>query len=229
MLNRSVVPHVILGGLLLTALARGVEAQACFGLAPRGGVAYENIRYSVGTGHAVNAGVAAGHVALGGSARVVRINDVADGYEGGIRIAGIIPISRVQLCPGIGVNYRHDDWVTRQNATLATDQLALRAGAGIGMEQPIYKGFSLIPSVGVHYQFDVYKFDVKSTSANEITTTGDTVSRVAIDYGLVARYRFLYVGVSAARFSDAQGIRPSVARYIIGFAFGNSSPKRRED
>lgn len=217
------------GALCLTALLlpQTVHAQACLGTPNRGGIAYENVRYSVGTGHGAAAAFVPGRLAIGAHANTRTTSDATSGFEGGGRFAVVLPVSRVQVCPGIGADFYRDTWTVSGATEVKTSRLTGRAGVGIGLEQPVYKGIAIIPSVGVHYQFAATKFDAE-IPGQEVVTTGDTTSKVVINYAIVARYRFVFSGVSAFRHSDGEGRRPAAARYFVGFAFGGSNGKNND-
>src|SRR4051812_41033245 len=79
-----------------------LSAQACLGTPSGGGVAYDYLRYGFGSnGHGATAAVRAGRIALGANFNTRTINPTSSGTGGGGRIAGIINIWKLQLCPGI--------------------------------------------------------------------------------------------------------------------------------
>ena len=202
-------------------------AQACLGTPTRGGIAYQNVRYTVGSGHGATAAFAPGKVAFGAHFNTRTNNAEKSGNEGGGRFAVVVPLGRVQLCHGIQASFYSGTWNAPAGVEVKSQVLTAKAGAGIGLEQPIYRGLSIIPSVGVHYAFTVTKFDVNPPSG-EVTTSGDTLSQVAIDYAVLARFRFIYGGVSGLRYADTKGGAPAMARYIIGFAFGGNRAAKKD-
>ncbi len=208
----------------LAAYSSTAHAQVCFGAPAKGAAAYEYVRYSVGTGHGGSISTTAGRLALGANFNTRSMRNPlssASGFEGAGRAALVIALGKVKLCPGIAVGYAKLSKELIDDLKLSDQQLFARGGVGVGLEQHVYGGVSIIPSLGVHYDFTATKFDVDATGGKN-ETTGDTLSRVAIDYSLGLRYRFVYLAASALRYSDTGGGRPVRGRFIVGFAFGGA-------
>ena len=92
-----------------------------------------------------------------------------------------------------------------------------------GFEQEVYNGVSLIPFLGVDYDFTAFVFTLDTPDASEDELSGDTLSHVNIQYGFIAQYKTFYAGMSADRYSDTKGINQYQARWVVGVSFGNSS------
>jgi hypothetical protein len=216
----------------LTALAAGASrlgAQVCNGTPAHGGAAYEYARMSVGSSQGLNATLAGGRTALGAGFAIRDVGDDVTGQQGSLRFSLVFPAGKVAICPGLGLVYQHDTWDAPNDAKLTTHNLGARAGVGLGFEQDVYHGFSLSPYVVAQYEFAVSVFDLKVTSSDEVDaqTTGDTASRVQIEYGLIGRYHSLYAGIAAHRTSDTDGIRPYMARFLVGFAFSGGGRSKK--
>jgi hypothetical protein len=169
----------------------------------------------------------AGRVAIGVGLRTRDLESDATGQEYLFRLSLKFGAARVQICPGFGVGFARDEWSTPTGLTLTSNALTARAGAGIGFEQEVHKGLSAIPFVVVQYAFTATAFDLDDGIGGDAEITGDTLSRVDIEYGLMARYRFLYGGIAAQRNSERSGNHPYMARWIIGFAFKQQSARAR--
>lgn len=222
--TRNVIVSVRTAVLVSLVMPVPAFAQACLGTPSGGGVAYDYLRYSIGKGNGATAAVRAGHLALGANFGTRSTSPVSSGAGGGGRIGAVIPIWKFEFCPNLGGSYYGNTWNASNNATIKNSEFTVRGGAGLGIEQHVFKGIYLIPSMGLHYEFTAIKFDVTAPGA-KVTTTGDTLHHVAVDVALLLRYRFIYGGASARRFTDGQGPRAAVSRFIIGVALG-SPPKR---
>ena len=203
-----------------------LQAQACFGTPSRTNVAYEYGMLSFGQSNGVSAALVGGRTALGLALRTGEIDDL-DMQGADLRFSLKVPAGRVQICPALGVGYKS---LTSEPATdfkINSKTLSLRAGAGVGIEQEVYAGISLIPFVAARYEFSLVYIDVDAPNADpDDEISGDTLSRVDFEYGLTATWRMLYVGIAAQRNSDS-GSRPYFARYILGFTFGSGSSTRK--
>lgn len=217
----------VLGFVSLAALSKPARAQACFGMPSDGAVTYHHARYSLERGHGGGVSVTPGPlaIAVNGNTRS-RENEVVSttGFEGAGRVAIVLPVGRVQVCPGISLGYTKLTETHTAEFDVSNQQAALRGGGGIGLEQHVFKGIHIIPSLGVHYDFTAKKYDVIAEDGQN-ETTGDTLSRLSIEYSLGIRYRFAYAAAIAERYGDSKGSRPTKARWVVGFAFGGG---RRE-
>lgn len=204
----------IAAGLLLPATSEG---QLCHGL-PAKSIAFEYGRLAVGTSQGALA-------TLGGLELAARLRDISStysGHEGSLRYSVRIGSSRVQFCPSVGATYQRDTWDVSVGSSFTINALTLRGGGGIGFMQPVFRGVAVNPFVGVHYQFKATHFDAEGTPDENFEVSGDTLSEVEIEYGMMAHYRSFYGGVVAHRFAKYKGLAPYMARWIVGFSFSGS-------
>jgi hypothetical protein len=208
---------VVVVSVLVLSPSRRITAQACHGTPSGGSVGYEYGKMSVGQSQGLSGTLAGEHVALGAG---VALRDLGalTGQQASLRFSLILPVLAVRICPGLGLLYQHDTW-DQGDASLTVHNLSLRGGAGLGLDRHVYAGFSVNPFVVTQYEFNIVALDFSPPSADSVQLTGDTLSRVQIEYGLIGRYRFLYGGIAAHRTSDQKGIRPYMARYILGVSF----------
>jgi hypothetical protein len=213
--------------LALVLLARVVHAQACHGTPSGRSAAYEYAKMTVGSSQGVAGTLAGSHAALGAGFATRSVDDMT-GQQGSLRFSLRLPIGKLELCPGIGLIYQHDTWSPRTQVSVTAHNVSARAGAGLGFEQEITHGFSVTPFLVAQYEFalSIYQMDLSGSDSATTQLTGDTLSRAQLEYGLIARYRFLYGGVAAHRSSESKGSRPDMARWIIGIAFSPMLPRR---
>jgi hypothetical protein len=213
----------------LATEAKPIEAQACHGTPGGASVGYEYGKMSVGRSQGLSGALAGNRVALGAGAAVRDLGDFT-GQQASLRFSFILPVPGIRICPGLGLLYQHDTW-DRTDATLTAHNLSLRAGAGLGFEQHVAAGFSVNPFVVAQYDFTITALDFTPSGADSanVELTPDTLSRVQIEYGLIGRYGFLYGGIAAHRTGDQKGIRPYMARYIIGVSFSGIGGVKREE
>jgi hypothetical protein len=209
--------------VLSVAVPTLARAQACHGT-PRGTtLAYEYGTLNVGS----TQGLAAtfGGIKLG--ARLRDIDEDLSGKEADLRFSLVLGSSRFQVCPLFGLGFQQDKWDFDVGSTLTTNMLTLKGGVAVGTEIPVTGGLSAIPFVQVAYQFSAIHFDLEAPNS-EPEVTGDTLSLVDIEYGLVGRYRNFFAGVAANRDTDQEGIRPYQARWIFGFSFSGGSSSQAQ-
>ena len=206
-------------GVPLTA----IRAQPCLGTPTRGGVAYERGAASYSSSNGVAAALAAHRVSLSGAYRM-RDRGAArtSSNEADLRFALHIGISRLMLCPNIGLGYAAESWKPEPGVTFDSKRLVGRGGLGIGLEQPVYKGFAIIPFVSARYEFHVLYIDLTAPAGSTAEPAGDTLSVVDLEYGLMARFKFLFGGITAQRKSDSPGRHPYQSRLLLGVTFGGS-------
>ena len=153
--------------------------------------------------------------------------DRLTGQQGALRFSVVLPLLALRICPGLGAVYQHDTW-DRDDASLTVHNVSLRAGAGIGFERQLFAGLSVNPFVVTQYEFNLVALDFSPTGADSSTVhlTGDTLSRVQIEYGVMGRYRFLFGGIAAHRTGSQKGIHPYMARYILGVSFSGGRGRK---
>lgn len=205
--------------LPLALSASDLLAQACHGTPGRGGVAYEYGRFAFGHTQGVSGVLAGKRTALALGLRLRDLGSDYSGQEGAFRFSMIFPASKVQICPGIAIGYGRDVWDPEQGLSLTSHNVSLRTGAGFGLEQEVYRGFSVIPFFVAQYEFAITYFNIKVPDGTS-SVSGDTLSLLQMEYGLLGRYRMIYGGIAANRSSQTEGLRPNMARWILGFAFG---------
>ena len=203
--------------------ASTVQAQSCYGTPSRSSVAYDYGRVTLGEFHGGSATLIGARTALALSARVGSIDDL-DVQEGALRFGLQLPAGKVQICPALGLGLSRLTSETPQY-DLASNILSLRAGVGVGIEQEVYRGISLIPFLAARYEFNVLYVTVDAPNA-DVLESGDTTSTVDFEYGLMASWKILYMGIAAQRNLDS-GDRPYFARYVLGFTFGSGPLRRR--
>jgi hypothetical protein len=212
----------------LSAPIAPLTAQLCQGTPNHGGVAYERGRLDFGTTNGLSGAVSAEHVALSGAYRSIDLGQSVTGNASEGRLAMVFGGSHIQVCPGFGLEYQTLAWQTGIPATLNTRQLLGRAGVGIGVEQPVYGGVSLIPFAVVQYAYRIVDYKLNNTTAS-VQETGDTASRGDAEYGLIAHYKFVYGGYTARH--GLKNAPAYFARWVVGLAFsigggeGGSSPR----
>jgi hypothetical protein len=209
--------------------ASASAAQACHGTPGGASVGYEYGKMTVGHSQGVSGTLAGQCVAFGAGAALRDLGSLT-GQQAALRLSAILPVFAVRICPGIGAIYQHDTW-DRDDESLTSHTLSLRAGGAIGLERHVYRGLSLNPFVVTQYDFTLTVLDFAPSGADSsnVELTPDSTSYVQIEYGLTARYRFLYGGIVAHRTTDQKGSRPYMARYILGVSFsGFGGGMRRE-
>ena len=208
---------------LATAVPVMARAQTCHGT-PRGTtLAYEYGKLNVGN----TQGLAATFGAVRLGARLRDIDEDLSGQEFDLRFSIPIGAARFQICPLFGLGYQQDDWDFDVDSKLTSRMLTAKAGAAVGTEIPIAAGFSATPFLQVAYQFSAIKFDIEMPNS-EPEVTGDTLSFVDVEYGLVGRYRNFFGGVMANWNTDSDELRPYQARFIFGFAFSGAGGSRSQ-
>ena len=222
-----------------TAVPRTIiQAQPCLGTPTRGGIAYERGAASYSSSNGVAAAFAANHVSVGGGYRMRdRGPRTTSSNEADLRFALHIKVTRLMFCPNIGLGYAAESWKPEPAVTFDSKRLVGRGGIGIGLEQPVYKGFALIPFVSARYEFHVLYIDLTAPAGSTAEPAGDTLSVVDLEYGLMARFKFLYGGITAQRKSDSPGKHPYQSRLLLGVTFGgggkstspSSSPAKRDE
>lgn len=218
--------------MAVTLLAVDVEAQSCIGGPERSSIALESTAYSIGTAIGGIASLAGKRTALDVGVRARSIGDDVSGIGGGIRFSVILPAAKFRICPGLGLGVVRDKWTVDASTSQTATTAFARAGVGFGLEQPVYKDVSVIPFVGVYYRFNATAFSVDAPG--ETFTTADSASHVQIEYGIFARYRFLFAGIAGERTSDTEGARADLGRIVVGLtssgarSSSKAQPRRRE-
>jgi hypothetical protein len=191
-------------------------AQLCYGTPRNGGIAFEHGRVNFGSTNGVSGAISAAHLALAGGYRKIEIGSNVTGNSSEGRFAIVLGGSRVQFCPAIGAEYETRAWDAGTAGILNSRHLTGRAGAGLGIEQSIVGGVSLIPYAAVQFAYTAidYKLDRPNSNVQEV---GDTTSTGDVEYGLLARYKILYGGFSARH--AMKSAPPYFARWIVGVTF----------
>jgi hypothetical protein len=133
---------------------------------------------------------------------------------------------KLQWCPSIGFDFRSSDLDISDGSKLTARTGTAAAGLSLGYEQEVSKGVSVVPFIGVDFQFSAVVFSLDTPDSEEGELSGDTLSTVNLLYGALATYKSFFAGVAMNRFADAGG-RPYRARWILGYAFGGSSSSSR--
>lgn len=199
-----------------------VQAQACLGTPSRSNIAYENGSVSYGQSHGASAALVGRRTALGLAARFGEVGDLTS-QDGALRFAIRIPAGKVEICPTLGLGLARRISEPSQDWTITSNTVTLQAGIGVGIEQQVFAGISVIPFVAARYGFGIVAITIDAPDA-ETEVSGDTLSGVDFEYGLMGRWKVLFGGVAAQRNSDS-GSRPYFARYVLGFTFGSTSKK----
>ena len=214
--------------VMFAGTARIAHAQVCHGGPSTSSVAYDRGSFTTGGSNGATASLVAGRAAftVGARAHEMPPGSSALGADG--RFSLQMRANRLVICPNLGVGYLRSIWEpTGASFSVTSHNVALRGGAALGLEQHVYRGVYVTPSLGARYAFKVWYLG--SDVDGEEIATGDTVSSVEIEYGLTARYRYAYLGWSALRDTDNNGNRPASARFFIGLALGGGrkepSPK----
>jgi hypothetical protein len=209
--------------LALVGLAPRVDAQVCHGTPAKGGVEYERGAHTVANSNGAAATIAGDRTSLNVRARVFDKSPDETHLGGDFRFAMQFHANRLAICPGLGLGYRRDVWTLPSGpwgtGSITTHGVAVRPGVAVGMAQPVYRGISLIPSLGVKYAYKLWYLS-NDITPSEVTASGDTASAVEIEYGLTAQYRNVYLGWTALRDSDSNGLRPNEARFFLGLTWG---------
>ena len=201
--------------LLLTAVAIPLRAQMCFGTPQRGGIAADFGKIDFGSTVGATAAYAGDRVAFGAGFHTVDRGSSTSGTAGAARFALVFGGKTVQICPGLGFEFRSIKW-TSAAGKLTSSHLTGWGGVGVGLEQPVYRGFSVIPFASVRFAFTAVKYDLGGATS-EVTTTGDTVSRGEIQYGVLGRYKIIYGGFIADH--ALKNAPPFLARWVLGLTF----------
>ena len=228
--SRQFVTSAVVSIAALTTFAGNLTAQSCLGLPQRSSIAFESATYTAGTATGAAAALSGKHTALDLGFRARNVADDESGIEGALRFSVLIPISKVHVCPGLGLNFTHTKWDINPTTSMTTSVLAARAGAGLGIEQKVVGDLSLIPFGGVYYQFAAIVFQIDAPDG-ENDVTGDTLSHTQFEWGLMAHFRFLYGGWAAARYTDNGSFtHPAMSRWVVGLTFptGGSKSKSRD-
>lgn len=206
----------------MVALPDQAFAQICHGTPGRGGIAYERGLEALSTSHGASATFAGNRTAFNINASVFGKTPENTSRAAGARFSMQFHANRLAICPGLGLGYGRNVWTVPQgpvgDVSITTHAVALRPGVAVGLAQPVFRGVTLIPSLGVKYAYKVWY--LSSKSEGDVFPSGDTASVVEIEYGLTAQYRNVYLGWSALRDSDSDGLRPIAARFFLGITWG---------
>jgi hypothetical protein len=216
----SAIRACIVGVLGLGSLPFRANGQGCHGTPHGGGLAFEHGGLSIGKFDGGSVTVAGNHAAIGGTYRYRNVGSNFNGHEGATRLSLILGISRLQLCPTLGLDYQRNTWTLDASTSIISNRLAGRGGINAGLEIPLGKSFLITPFGGAQYEFTITDFE--TPAGGETNITGDTLSHVDIEYGAIVRFKSAFVGVVTNRYNDFD--RPYMSRILIGFAFGAIKP-----
>ena len=215
----------LLASVVLLAAAPIAYAQPCFGTPQRGGVAFEHSSASFSVANGVSAAYAGSHFSVGAVAQARDRGAQISAQEGGLRLALQFPAGPVKLCPALRFGFSNESWTPRPGTKLNTKRGTAGGGIGVGIEQPVVGGFSLIPYATIHYDFNVYYLGLSTPSGgNEVS--GDSLSLVDIEYGIAGRYKFFYAGFAGQRNSDSKSKRPYQTRIMVGLTLSGGTKPR---
>jgi hypothetical protein len=216
-----VLPAVAL--FLVAATAVDAGAQTCRGMPRGGGIAL--VRGDVYLGPTYGVALSKGIFGVGFNSLSGEAGNTA--WDANLRFTLARGIGKFQVCPSLGLEYMNATSEFSDGSELTSRTGTAAAGVGLGFEQEVYNGISLIPFLALDYQFTAIAFSLDAPDDGESSLSGDTLSHVNIQYGGLAKYQSFYVGFSADRFSDTEGSRPYRARLFVGFAFGGASRSTR--
>ena len=202
--------------------ASSAHAQACYGTPSRSHIAYEYGTVPLGQSHGASLSLVGRRTALALGASVGDIEDVS-AQDASLRFGLQFPAGKVQFCPALGLGFARRSSDPSRPFDVTSNKLSLGAGVGVGFEQEVFAGVSLIPFVAARYQFNLVYITIDQADA-DTEVSGDTVSTVDFQYGLTANWKVLFVGFSAQRYSDSE--RADFARIVVGLTFGGRSRKK---
>jgi len=208
---------------LLAATSVDAGAQTCRGMPRGGGIAV--VRGDVYLGSTYGVTLSKGIFGAGFNSLSGEAGNTA--WDANLRFTLARGIGQFQVCPSLGLEYMNATSEFSDGSKLTSRTGTAAAGVGLGFEQEVYKGISLIPFLGVDYHFTAIAFSLDAPDDGESSLSGDTLSHVNIQYGGLAKYQSFFLGFSADRFSDTKGSRPYRARLFLGFAFGGGNKSSR--
>jgi hypothetical protein len=209
----------------LATFVTSAHAQVCRGAPSGSSAAYSYEQLSVGSSNGVTAALVGGHLAAAIDARYRTISSSHTGLEGVLHVSGVFGTSHLSICPRIRLGLVHDTWDVRSGLSVTSNEIVTGAGVGVGYEQPIVDELTVAPFVHVGYGFNALIFSMDATNATT-NVTGDTLSGLIADYGVVLQYRRFYAAYSASRAPGQDGNNPRAARFIIGVAFSDRRLKK---
>jgi hypothetical protein len=218
-------PRALLAcGATMLLGAAPLGAQVCVGTPSQSSIAYGFDKYSVGSANGGTASLVGSHFAasLGGSYR--SINSTVSGFGGLLGLHGIIGASKLTICPGIAIGFTRDTWDPRAGLSTTINTAAAGLGVGVGYEQEVGP-VAISPFARVGYGYNLVVYDLTATNATT-DVTGDTLSGLTMDYGVIAQYRRFFAGFSATRLPGQEGSNPNAVRAILGVTFSERGRRR---
>ena len=210
--------------LLLTGLlsaAQVAEAQTCNGSPNGSSLAYEfGSMYHVST-QGAHASLVGSGMGLDASAGVISSSEFdVTGEQGSVRFSLLLGSKGkgLRICPGIGLGVLHQNLDVEPGVTVNQITAGGRASLGLGYLLPAYAGIELSPFVLGQYEYSATLYDLEDqqTDPNE---AGDLRGQMELQYGLVARFKTLFVGfASHLTMDDPGGLY--LTRFMAGFTFG---------
>jgi hypothetical protein len=199
--------------ILAFATTSALRAQTCNGTPRLGGADYEYEQRGIGSSQGAGLTLTAGHFAWNAAYHKSDLGTDLTGQSGETRFSFPIGAGGFSICPGLGLEYDQDVWNATQTETVTARTLTGRAGISLGFNSLVYGDAQLIPFLGANYSFAARIFSLDATGAQN-TTTGDTLSHIEVNYGIVARFKFVYAGFESRR----QGSdKPYVTLWKAGF------------
>jgi hypothetical protein len=205
-----VLPALTLIVLSATAIEAG--AQTCRGMPRGGGIAY--VRGDQFTGSTNGIALSKGFFGLGFNS--LSENMGISGWDANLRLTMAFG-SKLQICPALGLEFAQDEIESLSKVTSRTGTAS--AGIHLGFEQEVTKGLSVIPFIGVDYQFTAIAYSLE-VEGDDDEISGDTLSHANLTAGALARYKSFFAGLTLDRDLDEDGGIPYRTRLLIGFAFG---------
>jgi len=212
-------------GVALATVAQTASAQVCYGTPNTSNVSYSFEQLSVGSSNGGTAALVGRRFAAAIDGRYRSIASDRTGLGGSLRLSPVLGGSRLSICPGIRIGLIRDTWDVRSGLTATSNTIGAGAGVNVGYEFMINDDFSIAPFGGVGFGFNalVYQLDVTNS---ETDVTGDTLSGLTADYGVMVQYSRFYAGFIGNRAPGSGGPNPSAVRYVIGLSFGDRRTKK---
>ncbi|NJD10800.1 MAG: hypothetical protein FIB01_10350 [Gemmatimonadetes bacterium] len=220
-IGRSGILGLVVAAAFLVPAADSA-AQACNGT-PRGsGLAAEYGVLAEGNTYGAALHQAGSLMAFGLGYRRRDVAADYSGHEGFLR-TGLVLGGKFQICPGIQLGFQRDTWQVGDGVTLNANHLAGSAGVSAGLEQRLIGDLALIPYAGARYVFNILAYQLDA-GPDETNVTGDTLSNMHLDYGVMLGYGKVFGGYAVSMNLDTK--RPYIGRFVLGLSFGGGRSSR---